>query len=1648
MIEEKTYNKPKQKLIYSKDSSLNFGMQQSGNEANLLGLFKSSSALSRSIRTSASSSMSNPLKSSAALILNQSGMSLPKDTHSQKSSLGINLSKMKIIPEEEEKIKIPSDVWSASTVIAEEPKNQMDIKIRNIVHDYTNIDTNDYSYNIFSNLKSKKRMENLDIIDDYETWKTKKVNKTEEEVKNKINELKQHLDDTKNEIYSKFGMKDEELIPMNQADIDDVSNFYHGVFNVRDNNINDCIKNTLDIFNGCLNEVNLRIIKLGTDLDRVGYLLEEEIKDLCDDKTKYINRFTEVKSSYYSRLINEIREVEKEIKDKSSKDLDEYILRWKNVKLNHYISELKKLLNSKEYADCQERADIIKDLKKKQEEIYLKKYNLIFDKLFNLDYEHVNGHNIQKMIKNFEEIVAEGEKILTDFIEKLMKNSEDIHQKSLLALEEFKKDEATINYVFTKDNHNEKKYNDYDDINNLDELIEKEITPLINKNKEDRTNYINTLNKYLDEYDDYINAVCEKILNIFLSLGKLYDEHKKGLKQTEKNYMVSYAKECDNDDNFINEKDEELKKISEDMKNCINKEELDKGLQDSFKVMDDLQNEYREFFKKIDEIFASHNGLLYDEYHKYEIKAFLLFGLYKLDDRFAIEKRRNKESEFLSKKKEAEIAEEERIKEEEEAKEEEKTGKKKAGGGAKKKDAKAPKKGESVPSLIPPRDIQDFKSKIGFDYLVDFTIEEYVKHFLRNIIYKREDDIFELKPKTPEEIEAYNKEKEEYEQKKKEEEENKGKGGAKPKKDEKPPAKNADSNENEEEIDYLKVFDPYNSSADKVFESPKNADDEKLLSEENNFTPETIIKGLTDLFNKINEKIEINYKSNVNDASIKDKEMREEQLNELDIRLKSLSPRKGKIEVEEYDPRLNDLEKHDKKLEKQKNDIIEKNKTTDEEDKNLLEKIDKDFNNLKEQNEKLGKSMEEQDSDKGLEEQYKKFKANYYDFMADLEENENKLKSYTDTIPKEMTNSNENFLAALKPISKGGTYSDREIEFTKNELDKLNNDVIKNGKEEREKLNDEKMKGIKDECEAFIKNITEKYNVAKDNIMAKDATGKKFGTPKRLANDTIINIKIKCNQAQEGIVNLFNELKNYVLDFNKIKTKEELASALMKNDLPIKIRKQLQKINTCVWNYGKYINAFKDTLLNSYQLNRVLMKEDKEDCAIVEKEDVDADELLKKDELLGLGLLAKFILDPGLSTGGGDKKNKPANAGDGPNYASEIASIDEKVKSECAKLYVGNYAKFLNTTEKIPDSLIPFLDDIKREMEIMRLRCVKDLRTFCQNLYKFSLSIPECVYKFIFGYTNMKNNSKINEITNAFNNAKDTSEKTKSDLKMKLGPYLANPYYSTDLESLEQKDNERNTLYIKCVNETQFNLIQNEEEISKEYTTRILNNFVSLMTLFDNFIFEEEFISLGDEEYFSERNNYNELLKLRDALEEKANPSGDGKKGAGGAKAPVDTSKYALDSKRTFKKNYKGINYREGKINYYDQFNKEVKEYVENAEDKIKLLETAYRKDNWSKNIIGIKLQNNKNLFLERNKYYEQHCKGFNANINEDINKYNNLRLEELEYKSKWDEMVKDLKNTLAKFNIPEGVTCEVDENDKIKKETQNKKIAKKTKKK
>ena len=236
------------------------------------------------------------------------------------------------------------------------------------------------------------------------------------------------------------------------------------------------------------------------------------------------------------------------------------------------------------------------------------------------------------------------------------------------------------------------------------------------------------------------------------------------------------------------------------------------------------------------------------------------------------------------------------------------------------------------------------------------------------------------------------------------------------------------------------------------------------------------------------------------------------------------------------------------------------------------------------------------------------------------------------------------------------------------------------------------------------------------------------------------------------------------------------------------------------------------------------------------------------------------------------------------------------------------------------------------------------------------------------------------------------------------------------LHDLDSKEKSRNEKFLNVINETQFNLLLNEETNSNEFIIRLLNNFKSLLILFDNFIFEEEYIILGDEEYFKVRENYNELLKLKDNIE-KINENPD----ATGNKKNVNNNKltsadFDLDSKRTFKKIFKGLNYNKGKINYYKYFENLIKNYVENAEEKIEVLNNFYNNDKYSDNLTGIKLKNNGNLIKFRDLYYKNHSEEFNKNVEKFINLYNLERENELGSNQNWNKLIGNLNEILQKY--------------------------------
>ena len=65
---------------------------------------------------------------------------------------------------------------------------------------------------------------------------------------------------------------------------DRISEFYYNVLKERQNSINECLKNIMDDFDICYRESNLKLVKLADDMDKIGYLFEEEIRDLINEK--------------------------------------------------------------------------------------------------------------------------------------------------------------------------------------------------------------------------------------------------------------------------------------------------------------------------------------------------------------------------------------------------------------------------------------------------------------------------------------------------------------------------------------------------------------------------------------------------------------------------------------------------------------------------------------------------------------------------------------------------------------------------------------------------------------------------------------------------------------------------------------------------------------------------------------------------------------------------------------------------------------------------------------------------------------------------------------------------------------------------------------------------------------------------------------------------------------------------------------------------------------------------------------------------------------------------------------------------------------------------------------------------------------------
>jgi hypothetical protein len=1079
--------KNSQKLVYSKEYTLN-----STADASILGLFKSTSRISKS------------------LLQRQQIANNETDMKTFKSTDGMSL--YNSIPERDSAMVTKNTFASSAKLILgmERPRNTSEITVRNLTHFYDKLDNDPKTYELLTKLRAEKRMKHLDAIEDYVDWREFHDKDIDKQVSNLIAALKVKLESTKEELNSEFGKKDNILVDFVQRDIDTVVGKYSNIISTRKENILQTYQQIVKINEDSNNATTWELRGLAKKLNDSGFLLHEENAEIIACKTKQKDEYFNSKLDDYNKTFEGINNTDDELITESKENLRLFIERWKNIKLNNYVRILKETLHSAPLVDNENRKIIVKDLKTEQVKITSERIALI-QKLTARPLEELSSNLVEKFSKKLEDIYDYAQRTYDKYTELLKTNSDSIYRESMSHVFLFKQNIATISYDFEIDNINPK-YNSYQELRSLDELITAEFTPIIQKYSTDRINYSTSIVAYIDDYDEYTNNNCKNIIAFYSSIGQYNDEHKKLTSQNEKNYLIELAKCADNDEDTVFQKEEVLKTIITKMRNSISKDECDECLSDALKVIDELEVEYRDYFSSYEKIIISHEERIRETFHTNEIKVLGLFG-YAVGEKLSdIQKKRKNESDFLSKRKEIENAIEE-------AKQAE------ANKGSKQKKTnstnKPLKKGEVPPPLVALREILSYKSLTGFDYLIDFTIHDLVKANLRNIIHGREDDIFNpdfnlMAGIQVDPLETHT-------------------SGSKTKRNDKQNM----TTENFATItgtNFLQIFNPYEANSTKIFTSPLSLDQTThLLSEDNYFTEENLIQLYSDLFKSMTEKIRDDHNSLQEISKQNDTERRDEALGELDIRLKSVAPRKGKIEVEEYEKRIDEIEKHIDKLDKQLKLILEQNQKDQLENDKYLGVLKTEFDELNILYEKLHKGIDEDTKLKSVDDKYKKFKASYYDFNTRLQELENKLLDYSKKGPEYLLLLNDNFVKSLLPFEKGGLYSPNEIIHYENKIKELNSETILKDMNARDSLNKTTIADIRTKMTVLMDKMDKKFNSANDIIMAKECIGNKYGAPKRLANEIIISIKMKCNQSQEGLEALFNTMKQNIQEFEKNK---------------------------------------------------------------------------------------------------------------------------------------------------------------------------------------------------------------------------------------------------------------------------------------------------------------------------------------------------------------------------------------------------------------------------------------------------------------------------------------------------------------------------------
>jgi len=1161
------------------------------------------------------------------------------------------------------------------------------------------------------------------------------------------------------------------------------------------------------------------------------YYLSHQVEELIkEEEVKYeevINQHKEENEVYVDETNNSQREAFAKFEELAI----EVEKKWRRIHHDEALRLFREEMKKEEYTNPAERNEVYDKLKAEQTDVYRKRRE-VFQQLADVSGENIRKNKFDKLLEGIKELNDLAQATYDKKFEELfaLHNSLESQLKSIREdlkdrLEDFaaELEDTTVEQI-------------------LENEVQQTITEILTRDKAILSEAISCI----EENDLKANELMTNLLNFYIQLGTMQDSTIMSLKKARFDYELEKAKLADENDEKLEQLNEQLTEKKKNIREAVHHPKLEEFLQEGFTKLDDVESEFRQFHERNMETVQQHPFAIIEFFSKLEKELAAKFQLVDESKREEIQAKYQKEAEDKVTKLIEE--EEERLRLEEEQKllqaQQDKGGKKPAAKPPAKKDPKKQQKEQEerralLMSQVEARQVQTYDSPFSTNWLYFVTLQEFTREFF--CIKDEEKDKkdaeknaqAEIKPEEPpkqEEVKPASKQAARDPKAKKDDKKKDAKEEVK-----QPTPEEIEAARKKEEEEKAKYFVDWRVTA------PQDLHGNLLLNEGVFFAFEEVCGLVQTLMYKIFDEYGQKRSDNLEDAETSDKEFIETSMVLLDQRLKAHYPLKGRLETEIYQIRSSEIVEHKKRYERHVRTIIEKLDNQTEEFNLILEDSVESLKTFESEQKDLRTALTTAESISRMDGIQTQAKDKSAKFSENILEVGNQLKMLSVDETNRLLQFNRDYIKNLQLFQNGGNFSDEEVVWYDGMLKDID-DKIKAEAEAREKRLNEIQELLKKKKEQLTKQFEGEYVVALEDLCAKDGTGKKYGKPKRVAQERLRTEMNKCERAQEALNKLLEALEKQYETFKTNADAENDPFFVADPSLSLAVRKNLMALRSCIVRYANHIDAIKkDCPVEA--MPRITFLEERLGIALTSKE-TDEDNKRKEEELELLGPLYYQK--------------------DAKKFTEWILDIENNIKLEAQKLYTDKNAKFLTGTDKIPDYLRTYLDGTRRQMEEFRNSSCRTLRESCLKLSELAEKINEMVFGSILKrYLAFSTCQYLNK-NDAFDQIARQMESLKEKHVQLLRPNLSNPACREEFENLNKKEKERLQQYIQDIDTYKEALREITQTTGNRFFKSLVNNFEFLIMYYNRLYLFEDFNRLpGDEEIQKKRANLKELLKSK-----------------------------------------------------------------------------------------------------------------------------------------------------------------------------------------